>query len=83
MDAAHLPLGQLGLDGRPGLALCSIAKQVHDYGAPGNRVVDFEKVCAGDPAVLHGLFPRSPILANTDNHIQSVIAEVETLAMTL
>ena len=67
----------------PGLALGSIREQVHDNGAALDSLVDVEQVRAGNPAVLLGLLPRGAILADTDDNIEAVVAEVETLAVAL
>lgn len=80
---AYLALGQLWLDGRPGLALGSIAQQVHDDCALLNSFVDLEQVGPWDPAILLGFLPRGTVLSYTDNDVQAVIPEVKTLAVAL
>lgn len=80
---AYLALGQLRLDGRPGFTLSGITEQVHDNGASGDSFIHFEEVGAGYPTVLLGFLPGCTILAHTDDHIEAVVAEIETLAMSL
>lgn len=53
----RLSLGDLRLDVGPGLRLGGVTEQVHDDGALGDGLVDFEQVLAGDPAVLDGILP--------------------------
>jgi hypothetical protein len=53
----YLSLGQLRLDGWPGLALSSITEQIHNDRASRNSFINIEQVFAWDPAVLLGLFP--------------------------
>ena len=71
------------LDGRPSLALSSITEQVHDDGTSGDSLVDLEEVRAWDPTILLCLFPRGAVLSNTDDDIQAIVAEVETLTVAL
>jgi hypothetical protein len=80
---AHLALGQLRLDGWPCLGLSSIRKQVHDDSTLANGLVHLEQVCSRDPAVLHSFLPRRAVLSHTDDDIEAVIAEIETLTVTL
>ena len=80
---AYLALGELGLDSGPGLGLGSIGEQVHDNSRLANRLIDIEEVLAGNPAILLSLLPRGTVLPHTDNDVQAVVAEVETLAVTL
>lgn len=81
--SVYLSLGQLRFDGRPCFRLSSIAQQVHDDASPGDSLVDLEQVLAGDPAILFGLFPRCAVLAYSNDHVQPVVSEVETLTVTL
>lgn len=67
----------------PCLTLSSVREQVHNDGTPGNGLVHLEQVCAWYPAVLNGLLPRLTIFPHTNDHIQAIVAEVETLAVTL
>ena len=67
----------------PGLALRGVREQVHDNGTALDGLVDVEEVLAGDPAILLSLLPRSAVLADTDDHVEAVVAEVETLAVAL
>ena len=80
---AHLALGQLRLDGRPCLGLSSIREQVHDDSTLADGLVHLEQVCPRDPAILHCFLPRRAILSYTDDDIETVIAEIETLTVTL
>lgn len=82
-NPAHLALGQLRLDVRPGLGLCGIGEKVHDDRALADSLIDVEKVLALDPAVLLSLLPRLSALPYTDNDVEAIVAEVETLAVTL
>ena len=45
--------------------------------------MDVEQIGARDPAILNSLLPRSTVLSNPDNDIHTIVAEIETLAMTL
>lgn len=56
-EVEGLALGELGLDGGPGLGLGGVGEKVHDDCTPGDSLVELEKVGAGDPAVLDGIFP--------------------------
>ena len=82
-QSTDLALGDLGLDVRPGLLLRSITEQVHDVRALANRLVDLEEVDARLPSILHRLFPAGAVLSHTDDDVQAVVAEIETLAMAL
>jgi hypothetical protein len=79
----YLSLGQLRLDLGPCLALSSIGKQVHDNGGLANRLIDIEQVLARHPSILHSLLPRGTILPHTDDDIETIVAEVEALAVAL
>lgn len=79
----YLALGQLGLDGGPRLALSSVTEEVHDNGTLADSLVDLEEVLAGDPAVLYGILPGLAVLSDTDDDVQTVVAEVKTLTVTL
>lgn len=81
--AAYLALNELGLNGGPSLRLGSVTEQVHDDGTTGNGLVDIEQVLAGNPAILLSILPGLAALSDTDNDIQAVVAEVETLTVTL
>lgn len=74
---------ELGLDLGPCLGLGGVGEQVHDNGGLANGLVDVEEVLAGDPAIGLGLLPRGTVLSYTDDDVQAVVAEVETLAVTL
>lgn len=68
---------------RPCLGLSSITEQVHDDGTLGDSLVNLKQVLALDPSILLGLLPRLSVLSYTDNDIQTVVAEVETLSVSL
>lgn len=78
----HLAL-ELGLDLGPGLGLGGVGEQVHDNGRLANGLVNVEQVLAGDPAILLGVLPRGTALSYTDDDVEAVVAEVETLAVAL
>lgn len=82
-ESAYLALGDLGLDVRPGLALGSIGKEVHDDGTAGDGIIDLEEVLAGNPTILDGVLPRLAFLADTDDDVEAVVTEVKTLAVAL
>lgn len=79
----YLALGDLGFDCWPGLTLSGVREQVHDDGALGDSLINFEEVLSWDPAILLGVLPRLAVLADTDNYIQSIIAHVQGLSVTL
>lgn len=81
--ASYLALGDHGLQAGPGLLLGGITEEVHDNGTLLDSLVNLEKVDAGLPAILDGLLPASAVLADTDNDVQAVVAEVEALAVAL
>jgi len=82
-EVEGLALGEERLDGRPGLRLGSIGEQVHDDSTLLDGGVDIEQVLAGNPAILDGLLPRSTILADTDDDIETLVTQVQTLAVAL
>lgn len=82
-ECAHLALGKLGLDSGPSLGLGSIGEEVHDNGGLANGLIDVEEVLARDPAISLGLLPRLAVLPYTDNDVQAIVAEVETLTVAL
>jgi hypothetical protein len=79
----NLALGDLGLDVGPRLGLGGVGEQVHDNGALGDGLIDLEQVLAGDPAVLDGVLPGLALLADTDDDVEAVVAEVQALAVAL
>ena len=79
---AYLAL-EVGLDGGPCLGLSGIGEEVHDNGGLANGLVDIEQVLARNPAILHGVLPRGTVLSYTDDDVEAVVTEVETLAVTL
>lgn len=81
--SAYLALDELGLDGGPSLGLGGVTEQVHDNGTFADGLVDVEEVLAGDPAVLLGVLPGLAVLSDTNDDIEAVVAEVETLAVAL
>jgi hypothetical protein len=82
-QGTYLPLGDLGLDCWPGLALSSITEQVHDDGTPGDGLVDVEKVLARDPAVLLGVLPRLTVFPHADDDVETIVTHVQGLGMAL
>lgn len=83
MNIPHLLLGEEGLDSGPSLGLGSVGEQIHDDGTLANGLVNVEKVLSGNPAILFSLLPRSTVLPHTDNDVETVVTEIETLAVTL
>jgi len=79
----YLSLGELRLDGGPCLALGSITEKVHDDGTLADGLINLEKVLAGNPAVLDRILPRLTVLSDTNDNVQAVVSEVETLAVAL
>lgn len=79
----YLALGEQWLDAWPGLALSSITEEVHDDGTLLDSLIDVEEVLAGYPTILLSLFPACAVLPHTDNDIETVVAEVQALAVTL
>jgi hypothetical protein len=67
----------------PGLGLGRVGEKVHDDGGLANGLVNLEQVLAGDPAILEGLLPGLTALSDTDDDVQAVVTEVETLAVAL
>lgn len=67
----------------PCRALCGVAQEIHDDGALLDGLVDIEQVCAGDPTILLRLFPACAVFPDTNNHVESIVAQVQTLTMTL
>ena len=82
-EETHLALGEERLDARPRLALRSVTEPVHDDCALLDGLVDLEQVLAGDPSVLLRLLPAGAVLAHTDDDVQAVVTQVETLAVAL
>ena len=80
---AYLALGEHWLDVWPSLTLRSVTEQVHDDGTLADGLVDVEEVLARNPSVLFCLLPASTVLSHTNNDVQAVVTEVETLAVTL
>lgn len=72
-----------GLDVLPGLRLGGVREEVHDDRTAVDRLVDGEEGLSGDPSVLLGLLPRLSSLADTDDDVDTVVASVESLSVTL
>lgn len=70
----YLALGQLRLDRRPGLTLSSITQQIHDNCALRNSLIDIEKICPRNPAILQSVFPRLSILPDTDDDVYAIVS---------
>ena len=68
---------------RPGLRLGGVIEQVHDDGTLLDSLVNLEKVDAGLPAILDGLLPALAVFSDTNDDVETVVAEVEALAVTL
>ena len=79
----YLALGEQGLDRGPGLGLGSIGEEVHDDGTLVDGLIDLEEVLARDPAVLDSILPRLSVLADTNDDVEAIVTEVETLTVTL
>ena len=82
-EVKGLALGDHRAKSGPGLTLSGIGEKVHNNGTLLDSGVDVEQVLAGDPAVLDSLLPGSAILTNTNNDIETLVTQVETLAVTL
>jgi hypothetical protein len=82
-EATCLALGQKRLDLGPRLTLRRIAEQVHDNGALLDGLLDLEQVLARDPAVLDRVLPRLAVLADADDDVQAIVAQVKALAVAL
>ena len=67
----------------PGLRLGSIGEEVHDDGTTGDSLINLEEVLALNPSILESLLPGLSTLANTDNDVETLIAGVKTLTVTL
>lgn len=80
---AYLALGEQRLDRRPRLLLRSITEQVHDDRALLDGLLDLEQVLAWHPAILDRLFPASTVFPDTNDDIEAVVAEIETLTVAL
>lgn len=80
---AYLALGELRLDVRPGLRLGGIRQQIHDDCTLANGLVNVKQVLAWNPAILLGLLPAGTVFPDTDDDVEPVVAEVETLSVTL
>jgi hypothetical protein len=80
---AYLSLGDLGLNSRPGLTLSSIREQVHDDSTLSDSLINFEEGLSRDPAILLSILPRLTVLSNTNHNIETLVAHVQRLSMTL
>ncbi len=63
--------------------MSSITEQVHDNAAFGDSFVHLEQVGAWNPTILYCLFPRCAILSHTNYDVETIIAEIQTLPVTL
>lgn len=81
--SAYLAFRQQRLDSGPRLALRGIAQQVHDDGALFDRFVYLEEIRTRHPAVLLRLFPASTVLSHANDHVESVVTEIQSLTVTL
>ena len=68
---------------RPRRRLRSIRQQVHENRALRRSLLNRKQVLARHPAVRLGLAPRLAVLAHTDNHVQAIVTQVQTLAVAL
>ena len=82
-EVQSLTLGQQWLDSRPCFGLSSIGQQVHDVVTLLDGIFDGEQVLAWDPTVFDGSLPRGTVLTDTDDDVQTVVSQVQTLAVTL
>jgi hypothetical protein len=87
LNGNNLALSEEGLNLGPCLALSGILKsvvankriyreKVHDDCSLLDGLFHIEKILSWNPAIFLGLFPRSSVLTNTDNDIQSVVTGV-------
>ncbi len=83
MESTYLALGEHGLDVRPCGALRGITEQVHDDGTLLDRLIHLEEILAWHPAILLRLFPALSVLAHTNDHVETVVAQVQALAVAL
>ena len=81
--SAYLALGQLGFDGWPCLALGSIAEQVHDNRTSFDSFINVKQISVWNPAICFSFLPRSTILSDTDDDIESIVAQIQALSVTL
>lgn len=63
--------------------MSSITEKVHDDATLRDSLVNLEEVGSGDPAILDGLLPGCTVLSDTNDDIQAIVTEIETLAMAL
>ena len=78
-----LALDDLRLDVGPCLCLGGVREQIHDDGTAADGLVQLKKVLAGNPAILYGIPPRLAVLSDANNNIEAVVAQVETLSVSL
>ncbi len=67
----------------PGLGLGSIGEEVHDDGTAGDSLINWEQVLACNPSVLLSLPPGLSTLTDTNNDVETLVASVKTLSVTL
>lgn len=82
-EVKGLAFGQERLDVGPGGRLGSVRQQVHDNGTLLDGFVDREQVLTWDPSIFDGGLPGGTVLSDTDDDVQAVISQVQTLAVTL
>lgn len=63
--------------------MSSITEQIHDNCALSDGLVNVEEICAWYPSILLSFFPGSAILSDTDDHVQAIVTQIETLTVTL
>lgn len=79
----YLALSEQWLDPIPCSALCRVAQEIHDNGTLLNGLIDLEQVLARNPAILLCLLPARTIFPHANDDVEAVVAEIETLAMSL
>lgn len=80
---SYLALGEQWLDTRPCGALSRVTEEIHDDGALLDGLIDLEEVCAGYPAILLSLLPACAVLPHANDNIETVVTEIQPLAMPL
>lgn len=80
---SYLALGDLRLDRWPCLTLCGITEQVHNDCTAVDSLIDVKQVRARNPAILLSFFPRRAVLSHTNNDVQAVVTQIETLTVAL
>jgi len=83
VSCSYLALGEHWLEVRPSLGLSGVGKQVHDDSSLVDSLVNVEEVLARNPPILLGLLPASTVLPDTNNDVDTIVTEVQTLTVTL